>query len=367
MKLASLAVNKLKILNIVIIFTLVVMSQKIFAQNDSSFKPEGKMIIQVINRTIFENQGDNNIFGMYINRSHFGYSYQFSPEWKAAVVVDAGRPTIFGNLNVKDSTDKSLNSSYNYQQGSYYTITLKFSYIEFNPTKKIKLQAGGILQNHYITQEKFWGYRYILETFPDKYFSLPSCDLGFIGYFNLNDFLAFDVALTNGEGFRNNQDSYGKVKIAGGIDFMPLKELIARLYYDNSPSGNPLASGNQQLYSAFIGYKAPQLFRIGAEYNYHKNHNHLPYNDLYGYSIYGSYIISDNFELFGRYDNLRSNILEGKENAWNYQADGDAFIGGIHYSPVTGISLSLSYQGWKTYDINVKYKNSVAFSFEYKL
>ena len=367
MKFNSIHIYKLKILNIMIIFSFVIIAQPLFAQSDSAFKPEGKMIIQVINRTIFENQGSNNTFGMYINRSHFGYSYQFNPEWKAAVVVDAGRPTLFGNLSVKDSSGNPLNTNYSYQQGSYYTITLKFSYIEFNPTKDIKLQAGGILLNHYITQEKFWGYRYILETFPDKYFSIPSGDLGFIGYFDAAKWLSLDLAITNGEGFRNNQDSYGKLKIAGGIDFKPVDGFISRIYYDNSSSGDPVANGNQQLYSAFIGYKVPQLFRIGAEYDYHKNHNHLPDNDLYGYSIYGSYILSDNFELFGRYDNLRSNTLEGKANAWNFQNDGGAFIGGVHYNPVNGISLSLSYQGWKPEDINLNYKNSVAFSFEYKL
>ncbi|ROL61184.1 hypothetical protein D9V86_07050 [Bacteroidetes/Chlorobi group bacterium ChocPot_Mid] len=337
------------------------------AQSDSTFKPEGKMIIQVINRTLFEKQAENNTFGMYINRSHFGYSYQFSPEWSGAVVIDAGRPTIFGNLNVKDSTGQNLNSSYSYQQGSYYTMTLKFSYIEFKPTKDIKLQAGGILQNHYLTQEKFWGYRYILETFPDRYFSIPSGDLGFIGYFNINKWLSFDALLTNGEGFRNNQDVYGKVKMGVGVDFKPVDGLISRIYYDNSPSDNPIANANQQLYTVFIGYKLPKLFRLGAEYDYHKNHNHLLNNDLYGFSIYGSYILEENVELFGRYDNLRSNTLQGKSNEWNEQNDGDAIICGTHYSPVKGISLSLSYQGWKPVDTDLRYKNTVAFSFEYKL
>ena len=109
------------------------------------------------------------------------------------------------------------------------------------------------------------------------------------------------------------------------------------------------------------------MFRLGAEYDYHKNHNHLLKNDLYGFSIYGSYVLPDNVELFGRYDNLRSNTLQGKPNEWNYQNNGDAFICGTHYSPGKGISLSLSYQGWKPVDTDLRYKNTVAFSFEYKL
>jgi len=350
-----------------IIIAGIFITQSLFAQSDSTFKPEGKMIIQVINRAIFNNQGSKNTYGDYINRSHFGYAYQFSPDWKAAIVLDAGRPTIFGNLKVKDSSDNNLNSTYNYKQGSYYTLTLKFSYIEFDPTENIRLQAGGILQNHYITQKKFWGYRYILETFPDKYFGIPSGDLGFIGYFDINKWLSFDLALTNGEGFKRIQDNFGNIKIGGGIDVHPIKGIIARFYYDNSSSSDPIANGDEQLISGFIGYKKSKNFRIGAEYDYHKNHNHFIDNNLYGYSIYGSYILEDNLELFLRYDNLESNTLQSETNPWNYQNDGYAYIGGIHFSPVKGVSLSLSYQGWKAFDSSLQFTNNLIFAFEYKI
>lgn len=57
----------------------------------------------------------------------------------------------------------------------------------------------------------------------------------------------------------------------------------------------------------------------------------------------------------------RESLMNG-----NYQNDGDAFICGTHYSPVKGISLSISYQGWKPVNADIKFKNSVAVSFEYK-
>jgi len=116
-----------------------------FTQTDNTFKPEGKVLVQVIKRTLYETDGKSDKYGMYINRAHFGYRYQFAPQWSGTVILDVGRPTVFGNLRVKDTANNNLPVSYNYKEGSYYTMSLKFSYLEYNPTPKIKLQAGGIL------------------------------------------------------------------------------------------------------------------------------------------------------------------------------------------------------------------------------
>ncbi len=337
------------------------------AQSDSTFKPNGNVLVQVINRSLYEYDGTAGKYGMYINRAHFGYRYQFAPKWSGTVIVDAGRPTVFGNLSVKDASGNNLPDSYNYKEGSYYTMTLKFSYLEYNPAPKIKLQAGGILQNHYITQEKFWGYRYILETFADRYFGIPSADLGFIGYFAPLEWLSLDAAITNGEGFRFNQDSHGKVKYAAGIDIKPLNGWITRFYYDNSTSSDPAKPATQQLLSVFSGYRLPGVFRVGAEYNYHVNHGNIQSNDLSGLSVYGSYEMSRRFEIFGRYDNLQSNKLTGASSEWNYINDGQAYIAGVHFTAVKNVSLSLSYQGWQPADNSLNYRNTIAFSFEFRL
>ncbi|MDZ7634403.1 MAG: hypothetical protein U5L72_08200 [Bacteroidales bacterium] len=338
-----------------------------YAQADTTFKPAGNVLVQVINRTLYETSGESYKYGMYINRAHIGYRYQFGPKWSGTVIVDAGRPTVFGNLSVKDTSGNNLQNSYTYKEGSYYAMTLKFSYIEFNPSPQIKLQAGGILQNHYITQEKFWGYRYVLETFNDRYLSIPSADLGFIGYFSPLPWFSFDAALTNGEGFRFNQDSYGKVKYAAGVDIKPVKNWITRFYYDNSTSGDPAMPATQQLLSLFSGYRLPGVFRLGAEYNWHLNHGNLENSDLYGLSVYGSYEMNKSFELFARYDHLRSNKLSGTNDTWHYTDDGKAYIAGIHFIPVSSISLSLSYLGWQPADNSLNFRSAVALSFRIQI
>jgi hypothetical protein len=337
------------------------------AQNDSTFKPSGKVIIQVIDRTLVEMNGEDVKYGMYINRAFFGYRYFFHPKWSGTIVIDAGRPTVFGNLTVNDTSGNTLPVSYDYTEGSYYTIMLKFAYVEFNPTSKLKIQAGGILQNHYITQEKFWGYRYILETFQDRYYRTPSSDLGFIAYYAPLDWLSFDAAITNGEGIRFNQESFGNVKYAAGVDVKPLKGWTNRLFFDAAPSDNQATPATRQLLSFFTGYRQPLMFRIGAEYNYYWNYANINNNDLFGISVYGSWEITERFEVFARFDDLKSNTLNGATDPWHLAKDGQAYIAGAHYVPVKNIALSLSYQGWKPNDDSFNYSNTLALSFEFKL
>lgn len=128
-----------------------------------------------------------------------------------------------GELTVTSSSGDTLNVSSTSKEGSFYTMTLKFASLEWRINDLVTLQAGSILQNHYMTQERFWGYRYLAPTFQDKYFGIPSGDLGAIVFFKVNESVGFDMAVTNGEGFRFDQDEYGNVKIAGGIDINPVK------------------------------------------------------------------------------------------------------------------------------------------------
>lgn len=339
-----------------------------YSQTDTIFKPSGKPIIQVFGNFDFNAAKDaQKQYGFWFGRAHFGYQYQFSKQISAKIITDMGRPTTVAQITVKDTSGNILPLTNASKEGSYYTITLKFANIEWKPNNLLTLQVGGILQNHYITQEKFWGYRYLAETFQDRYYKIPSSDLGFIAYIKPNEKFGFDFALTNGEGFRFDQDAYGDVKIATGVDFKPVKGLQTRLFYDYTTSKNPLKPADQQLFSFFAGYKFKEKFRIGAEYNYRKNHLNIANQDLFGYSIYGSYSISKKFEYFARFDNLASNKKPNQLNEWNYNADGKAIITGVHYNPVNGINLSLNYQGFIFENTNNNTQHHILMSFEYKL
>lgn len=337
-------------------------------ENSKAETVKGKPIIQVFGNFDYNATDDaKKTYGFWFGRAHFGYEYQFSEQISGKIIIDAGRPTTVGQIEVEDTSGNSLDVTNKSKEGSYYTMTLKFASIEWKPNSIVRLQAGGVLQNHYITQEKFWGYRYLAPTFQDKYYGIPSGDLGIIGYFTLNEMFGFDVALTNGEGFRYDQDEYGDVKLAGGIDFKPMKGLQTRLYTDYTKSDNPLKPAEQQLFSIFAGYRFDNKFRIGAEYNYRKNHLNINKHNLYGFSVYSSVLVAKNVALFGRFDQLNANTIGGDTQSWYNSGIGNAYIAGAHYNPVKGVNISLNYQGWKPKDSSVDFQNHIVLSFEYKL
>lgn len=338
------------------------------AQPDTTFKPSGKPIIQVFGNFDFNATKDvQKQYGFWFGRAHFGYEYLFSKQFSGKIIIDAGRPTTLGTIVVKDTAGNNLPVSVSSKEGAYYTMNLKFASIEWKPSEHFKIQAGAVLQNHYMTQERFWGYRYLAETFQDRYYKMPSSDLGFIVYYKANEKFGIDVALTNGEGFRFDQDAYGDVKIAVGFDYKPIKGLQARVFYDYLKSKDPLKPAEQQLFSVFAGYKHDNKYRIGAEYNYRKNNSNIPHHDLLGYSVYGSYRIFKKMEYFARYDHLMSNEISGDAHVWNYNGDGQAIITGLHFSPVANINFSINYQGFIPENASIVLQHHILLSFEYKL
>ena len=247
------------------------------------------------------------------------------------------------------------------KEGAYYTMFLKFASLKWKVNEKLSLEGGAILQNHYITQERFWGLRYVAQTFQDMYWFIPSSDLGFIAYYKINDKFSFDAALTNGEGPRVNQDALGKVKFAGGFDYNPSTVIKCRIYYHNKQSGENNAV-TEQLFSAFVGVKLTHRSRIGGEFNYMSNLKSVIDLNSYGFSIYGAYSFSNAFELFARFDRLIYDIPA--ENPVFIFRNGYNLIGGVSYSPVKDVNLSFNYQGWLP-DKNTS-QNGIFLSMEFK-
>jgi hypothetical protein len=329
---------------------------------------KGKPVIQVFGNFDFNATHDaQKKYAFWFGRAHLGYEYQFSKQFAGKLIIDMGRPTTVGQIEVTDTSGNPLDVSNTSKEGSYYTMTLKFASLEWKPNDHIRIQAGGVLQNHYITQEKFWGYRYLAETFQDRYYRIPSSDLGVIAYFTINEKFGFDLAVTNGEGFRFDQDAYGDVKMAAGVDYKPLKGLETRFYYDHTKSDNPAKPAVQQLLSVFAGYRFHDKFRIGAEYNYRINHLNISQHDLFGISCYGSVSVFKSTEFFIRYDHLQANTIAGEQHNWYYQNTGKGYITGLHFSPLKGINISLNYQGWQPDDPDTEMQHHLLFSFEYKL
>lgn len=182
--------------------TPLIYSQEETAQNG------GRVLVHVFGGYKYENM--SNVSGFSINRAHLGYAYQFDKQFSAKIILDRGRASTVHDISVQDSSGNYLDVERSDSEGSYYTMTLKFASLEWKATNRLRFQIGAVLQNHYITQERFWGYRYVAPTFQDRYFKTPSGDLGLIGLYKINDRSGFDLAVYNGEGFRKSQDDEGR-------------------------------------------------------------------------------------------------------------------------------------------------------------
>ncbi|GEM_PF-294746 len=318
-----------------------------------------KPIVQVFGTAAYDIEQER--YGYSFGRAHLGFQYQFNEAWSAKMIIDRGRPTTIDGIEVTDSAGNTLNVDYTTKEGSYYTMWLKFASLKWQVNNKLSVVGGALLQNHYITQERFWGLRYVAQTFQDMYWHIPSTDLGFRVNYKLNDVFNLDAALTNGEGPRVKQDALGKIKYAAGLDISPDNKFQSRIYYHNKTTGIDSLS-TEQMFSVFAGCKFSEQFRVGGEFNYMNHLNNDSGTDSYGFSVFSAYHITESMQLFVRYDRL---LYESENLLPTNLANGNTIIGGLSYAPVKGINLSMNYQSWIPDAENNSQQNNILLSMEY--
>ena len=277
-----------------------------------------------------------------VTRVYLGYKHSISDHFEAEVKLDIGSP--------EDLSEYSLIRRYAY----FKTASLSYH------SGKFDAWFGLFDMLAFKEQENLWGYRYIYKSFQDEYKFGPSADIGAGVQYAITDYLKADIVVSNGEGYKNMQ-SDNSYKTGIGVTLNPMKNVILRVYYDFNHKDI-----TQSTYAFFAGYD-PGKFRIGAEYNLQKNFAFLDLHDLQGYSLYGTWRFSDQWEVFGRYDWLNSNISPPEEVPWNLNRDGSAIISGVQFSPVKGVKFSVNYQGWYSYAANGPDKSFLYLDLEFKL
>ncbi len=287
---------------------------------DDDFKPSSKTFAKVYSNFHVGINSSDQSSAFEIKRAYFGYKHGFNEAFSATVKLDIGSPD--------DESQYSLLRRYAY----FKNAALTYRY------EKLTVNFGLIDLFQFKIQEKLWGKRYIFKSFQDEYKFGSSADIGIIAQYKINKNLKVYLGLMNGEGYKKLQldNSY---KSAISLEFL-FNNFITKLYYDFTDESFP-----QTTYSSFIAYKN-HLGSIAYEYNYHRNNEFKENNNQHGQSIYVSYTITDNLEIFGRYDILRSNILSEDNRPWNLNNDGSAIISGIQFKPVSNVNLSLNYQDW---------------------
>lgn len=319
-----------------ILFLILVFFSKIFAQDEkTNFEPTGN--IYGILFTNFHSDFISGNSAFEVQRAYLGYKYKYDNNFSVNVKIDIA--SIETNTK-RYAYFKNAHISYNHEN-----LTLNFGLIDSYMFK---------------THEKFFGKRYIYKSFLDKNKFGPSADLGASILYQIGDKLNIDFSVLNGEGYSNLQLD-NTLKAALGISYNPIKNFYSRIYVDYSEK-----TYAQTTYSFFLGYKQINKFSLGAEYNLQANNSFANNYDLFGYSIYGTINISEKWELFARFDDLKSNIPEGESDNWNLSKDGNLIISGIQFSPIKKVKLALNYQGFYSDDSNKDDISAIYFNIEYK-
>jgi hypothetical protein len=307
-------------------------------QASDEFKPYGKPIVLIFGNvhSSFNNSGYNNAFEL--TRVYLGYEYFFSKSFSTRVNIDAGDPKV-GDLQL--------------------TAYIKNAFLQYK-SGKFSGRIGMIGTDQYNLIEKQWGYRYIAKTFQDEYAFGPSADLGAAFEYTPSKLISFDASVLNGEGYKRLQ-SDSTFKYTFGATIKPVQGLTLRAYTDYMKK-----DFSQNSWSFFAGYAIKGL-KTGLEYNIQKNNKMLSDHDFSGISVWASMRVAEKYSVFARYDYLGSRTLNGAAAAWNLDKDGQLFLAGMDYSPVTGIRIAPVYMGWKPSDASKKFTSSVGLYFEIKL
>ena len=266
------------------------------AQDDN--QPKGKAIIQVFTNFHSGFGNDRNDLGFALDRSYLGYQYDLGKGLSIKAVMDIGQSS-----DVDD----------------YHRIVyIKNAQVTWK-TGNLTLDGGLISNTQFRTQEKHWGYRYIMKSFQDQYKFGSSADLGLSATYKFAPWFAADAIIVNGEGYKKIQKLDG-LQYGLGLTFTSVKGLTLRLYSSLNQSAVADTKDTYN-YAAFAGY-ANEHFSLGAEYNMQQNTSNVANKDLYGYSVYGSVTVSKMVNIFARYDLLQS------RHDWNLGKDESAVIAG---------------------------------------
>jgi hypothetical protein len=281
-----------------------------------------------------------------IQRAYLGYQHKMNEHFSGDITFDVG----ISQVKINDTT--SATSSLQ------MTAYLKQAALIYK-NGKFKADMGMISLKQFKVQEKYWGFRYIEKSYQDLYGLSTSADLGASVEYQILPMLSADLTFRNGEGYKKMQ-SDKHFNSGLGLTFTPIKGVTLRGFYDYMNNKEE----PQRTIAHFIGYQNNKI-STGIEYNTQLNHKNKRDRNLKGYSIYSSFKINDQFKVFGRFDDLNSNELNGENTSWNKAKNGSFIISGVEYMPVKNIQLALNYQGWLPEDESLKSNNFIYLNLHY--
>ncbi|MDA3892116.1 MAG: hypothetical protein PF517_10680 [Salinivirgaceae bacterium] len=255
-----------------------------------------------------------------VQRAYFGYKYTIDDRFSTNVKLDMGN----------DKVEKKRSAFF------------KNAYLQYK-YDNLKVQVGLADAFQFKTQEKFFGYRYVVKSFQDTKKFGASADLGMFAAYKISDLISTDVSLINGEGYGVEQEAAtNNFKTTFGLTMNPVEQLVIRFYGDALSFSDTM----QTTLVGFVGVKLNPV-RFGVEYVMQTNHKLNDGNDYSGISFVANVKASDKINVFGRFDMLSSVEIDngnGGMTPWNESSDGNFLVAGCEYAVSKNVKFALNYQ-----------------------
>jgi hypothetical protein len=295
---------------------------------------KGRAIAEIFTDFHFNIKDTSRTTGFSLNRAFLGYNFPAANNFSATVIVNVGKPD--------DLPSGSQPGRYAY----FREASISYS------TDNLKIAMGITGTRLFDFQQRFWGKRYIANTYQSINGYGFVADLGLAVDFRINDVFKTDVTIMNGEGYTNVQLD-NSIKSSLGLTITPDSHFAIRLYGDLIKTKGLW----QPMIVSFIGFKN-EKFTIGGEFTYKSNLDLISGHNAWGLSFTGATSIAKQTELFARFDHSTSVIVPGEENPWNHIKDGNFLVLGIQHVFNENVRIALDYQG--NYPFSSGFQNAEA-------
>jgi len=273
--------------------------------------------------------------GFGLNRAYLGYNFASVDHFSGSVIVNAGNP--------EDLAPGSIPKRYAYIREASLTYS----------DEKLKIAFGITGTELFEFQQRFWGKRYIANTYQSINGYGFIADLGIVIDYQISDILKADITLMNGEGYNNIQLD-NSLRSSVGFTLTPENGFAFRVYGDIAHTKKLW----QPMFVGFAGFKNEKI-TIGAEITYKSNLDLNQGHHAWGFSGTGSVHLAEKTEMFARYDYSNSAIAKGEFRRWNHLLDGDFLVLGIQRTFNGFVKIALDYQGVYPYDPEVSRSEQV--------
>lgn len=294
--------------------------------NSQVVENSGKPVAEIYTDFHYNLAGGSKTTGFAVNRAYLGYNYFATQNFSALIRVEIGNPS--------ELSPGSTSRRYAYYRDASITYA----------KDKLNLTFGITGTRLYDYQQRFWGKRYISNTFQSLNGYGFVADLGLVADYKFNDIIEVDVSLMNGEGYSSLQLDKN-MKPAIGVTITPAKGLALRTYNDLIRTEGVWQSTS----IVFAGFKN-EKFSIGVEFSYKSNIDVVDGHDAWGFSGTGAVNLTKNIEFFTRYDYSASGVVSGDGTIWNLANDGSFLIPGFQYTFNKYVKIALDYQATFPHD-----------------